>query len=285
VIDLHCHILPGIDDGAADMDVSVAMARAFVADGVTTVACTPHILPGVYNNTGPGILTAIETLQLALTLAGVPLTLVSGADVHLVPNMAGGLKSGALLSLAGTRYVLVEPPHHVMPPRLENAFFDLLSSGYVPILTHPERLTWIKDHYDTVCKLATNGVLLQVTGGSLTGAFGKSARYWADRLLDEGRVHILATDSHDVTRRPPELSRARDYVAKKFGDREAVKMVLLRPRGVLQNALPSELDLLTSGASVDVAAEHRDETGHWTEPDGGGGPRTGIAGRLRRYFR
>ena len=119
MIDLHCHILPGIDDGAPDLATSLRMARAFVADGVHTVACTPHILPGVYHNTGPGILQAVESLREALARESIPLNLIAGADVHIAPDFVGGLKSGKLLSLGSSRYVLVEPPHHVAPPRLD----------------------------------------------------------------------------------------------------------------------------------------------------------------------
>src|SRR5262249_54839749 len=96
MIDLHCHILPGIDDWSADLPVSIAMARALVADGVTTVACTPHILPGVYHNSGPEIRAAVQQLQEALDQEGIPLHLVAGADVHIAPDLASGLQSGHL---------------------------------------------------------------------------------------------------------------------------------------------------------------------------------------------
>ena len=141
MIDLHCHILPGVDDGAADLSVSVEMAKAFVADGVSVVACTPHILPGLYHNSGPQIRQATTQLQQLLNEEGIPLRLVTGADNHIVPSFVAELRSGHLLSLADTRYVLVEPPHHIAPPRLEDLFFNILVAGYVPILTHPERLT------------------------------------------------------------------------------------------------------------------------------------------------
>src|SRR5262245_1209776 len=119
MIDLHCHILPGIDDGAADASVSIAMARAFVSDGVTVVACTPHILPGVYHNSGPQIRESTNNLQQILQREGVGIQLVTGADNHVTPSFISELASGHLLSLADSRYVLVEPPHHVAPPRLE----------------------------------------------------------------------------------------------------------------------------------------------------------------------
>ena len=169
MIDLHCHILPGIDDGAGNVDVSLEMARMFAADGVSVVAATPHILPGLYANTGQQIRAAIRSLQAIFDDEGIPLRLVSGADNHIVPNFVSELRSGHLLSLADSRYVLVEPPHHIPPPRMEELFFNIQVAGFVPILTHPERLTWIKSHYDVIARLASGGVLMQITAGSLAG--------------------------------------------------------------------------------------------------------------------
>lgn len=235
MIDLHCHILPGVDDGATDVSVSLEMAKAFVADGVTVVACTPHILPGLYQNSGPQIRLATTQLQGVIDQEGIPLKLVPGADNHVTGNFVGELGSGHLLSLADSRYVLVEPPHHVAPPRLDDLFFSLLVGGYVPILTHPERLTWIESHYDLVQRLAQAGIWMQLTAGSVTGAFGRRARYWSERMLDEGLVHILATDAHDVSRRPPNLGTGRDSAAARVGEAEAEKLVVTRPQAVLQN--------------------------------------------------
>jgi protein-tyrosine phosphatase len=151
------------------------MARALVDDGVTVAACTPHITPGIYHNTGGAIIAAVEQLQSALDDHAIPLFLVSGADNHMVPDFVGALRSGHLLPLHGSRYVLVEPPHRSAPPRLEEFFLDLIAHGYVPILTHPERLSWIQDKYDLVGDLVNAGVWMQLTSGSLTGAFGSSA--------------------------------------------------------------------------------------------------------------
>src|SRR6478735_5549356 len=221
MIDLHCHILPGLDDGAADLSVSTDMAKAFVADGVLVVACTPHILPGLYHNLGPQIRQATAQLQQHLDREGITLRLVTGADNHVIPNFVTELRSGHLLSLADSRYVLVEPPHHVAPPRLEDLFFDLSVVGYVPILTHPERLSWINSHYQAVLRLVHAGCWMQLTAGSLTGAFGRNARYWGERMLDEGYVHILATDAHNMGRRRPNLAEGRDLAANRVGEAEA----------------------------------------------------------------
>ena len=126
------------------------MAQMLVEDGVTVVACTPHILPGLYHNNGPQIVQAVQQLQQHLDTQGIPLQLTTGADVHMVPDFVNGLRSGHLLSIANSRYVLVEPPHHVPPLRLDEFFFQLSVAGYVPVLTHPERLRWIKSHYSTI---------------------------------------------------------------------------------------------------------------------------------------
>jgi len=279
MIDLHCHILPGIDDGAADVSVSLAMARASVDDGVSVVACTPHILPGLYHNTGPQIRQAVKDLQDVLDDENIPLRLVTGADVHIVPDFVDGLRSGRLLSLADTRYVLVEPPHHVAPLRLEDLFFNLLVAGYVPILTHPERLTWINERYASIKRLVRAGVWMQITAGSLVGHFGRNAKYWAERMLGEGCVHILATDAHDTKRRPPNLGRGRELAAKLVGDEEAEHLVVTRPKGGLSNAAPS--DLPTPQVARTVAENADAETGtHQSHA----AARGGLSSRLRRIF-
>ena len=238
MIDLHCHMLPGVDDGAPDLETALAMARLAVADGVTVTACTPHITPGVYDNEGPAILCAIAALQARLNDEGVPLTLTSGCDAHLAPDLADGLASGRVLPLAGSRYFLFEPPHHVAPPRLEETTLGLIDQGYVPVVTHPERLTWIEDHYETFLRLAAAGVWMQVTAGSLTGRFGKRPRYWAERLLDDGVVHIIATDAHNLRNRAPALAEGRAAAAARLGDAEATLLVETRPRAILDDADP-----------------------------------------------
>ncbi len=238
MIDLHCHLLPGIDDGAPDLDTALAMARIAADDGIEIVACTPHIHPGVYDNAGAGIKAAIATLQAELDRAGIVLRLVCGADAHIDGALVDGLRSGRVASLNDTRYFLFEPPHHVAPPRMEDLVFDIMAAGYWPVLTHPERLTWIEDHYDTIVRLAARGVLMQITAGSVEGRFGKRPSYWAERMLDEGLVHILATDAHNLRNRPPVLSAGRDLVANRLGEDEAIAMVLHRPRAIVEGRPP-----------------------------------------------
>lgn len=241
MIDLHCHLLPGIDDGAADLALSLEMARCAVADGITVTACTPHIMPGYYENTGPRIRGAIADLRNVLENEGIPLRLVTGADVHLTTDLVDGLSSGRMLTLNDSRYFLFEPPHNTAPPRMADAVFDVMAAGYQPIITHPERLRWIEEHYSLMQQLVRAGVWMQLTAGSVTGRFGKRPKYWSDRMLDEGIVHILATDAHNMRGRNPVLSHAVDLVGKRLGEQSARDMVFTRPQAVLDDQPPSSV--------------------------------------------
>lgn len=244
MIDLHCHLLPAIDDGAQTLEMSMEMARIASADGISVTACTPHILPGVYANNGTAIKTAVAALQQALDQVKIPLRLVSGADAHVAPDLLAGLKEKRVPTLNGSRYLLFEPPHHVLPPNLENHIFSLHSQGFIAIVTHPERMTWIDANYALVQRLVHSGAWMQITAGSLTGRFGRRPRYWAERMLDEGLCHVLATDGHNTLTRPPLLAEARDAAAKRLGEAEATNLVLTRPQGVINNVSPAELPAL-----------------------------------------
>lgn len=233
MIDLHCHMLPGIDDGAPTLEVALAMARAAVADGIKITACTPHIYPGLYENSQAIIAKAIAEFEQELKRHDIPLTLTIGADTHLAPDLLKGIQQGRIPTLGHSRFLLLEPPHHVAPPRFEEAVFQLLAAGIVPVITHPERLTWIETRYSKMATLVEGGAWMQITAGSLTGRFGRRPKYWAERMVDEQLVHILATDSHHIDKRPPLLAEGRDAAAARCGEKEAFNMVDVRPRAIL----------------------------------------------------
>jgi protein-tyrosine phosphatase len=243
MIDLHCHMLPGIDDGAKDLDTALEMARIAVADGIRVTACTPHIYPGLYENTAAGIRRAVEQFRAHLGEAGIGLEITFGADIQIVPHLAYGLTSGQMPTLHASRYFLFEPPHHVAPPLMIDLVFNVLASGFVPVITHPERLVWIDEQYPMIAKAVRAGAWVQVTGGALTGRFGRGPRYWAEKLLDAGLVHILATDSHGPKYRPPLLAEAREAAVEWVGEAEAEQLVFARPFAILQNIAPSEIGL------------------------------------------
>ncbi|MDQ0348993.1 tyrosine-protein phosphatase [Ancylobacter vacuolatus] len=281
MIDLHNHILPGIDDGAADLSVSVEMARMHVAQGVEIVACTPHILPGVYHNEGEAIRRAVDALQQVLDEAGVPLILIPGADNHVVPDFVDELRKGRLLTLGDTRYVLVEPPHNVAPARLDELVFTILLANYVPILTHPERLKWIEEKYELIERMAAHGIWMQITSGSLTGRFGRRPKYWAERMIGEGRVHILASDAHDTVKRPPDLAEGRLAAERLVGAAEAAQMTVGRPRDIVLNRAPSESAPIGVVKFDEVGQEDRGGLRAYRSAGSGAGD---LLGRLRRLF-
>ena len=241
MIDLHSHILPGVDDGAPDLETSLAMARMAVADGIEVMACTPHFMPGLYDNISSDIRARVEHLNQDLIHNDINLALVVGGDAHIRPDVIECLRDDRILCLHDSRYVLFEPSHVTMPPRLDDLLFNVLMAGFVPVLTHPERFRWIEGNFEIFQKLVEAGVWMQITAGSLTGKFGKRPHYWSQKMLAEGMVHILASDAHNTKSRPPILSEAFDIASQEVGLDEAQHLVLTRPQAILENRAVEEV--------------------------------------------
>ncbi|MBK1645058.1 hypothetical protein CKO25_10415 [Thiocapsa imhoffii] len=239
MIDLHCHLLPEIDDGSTSVSMSLEMARIAFDDGITDTVCTPHIYPWVYPNERLDICRRVDVLARQLQEAGLSLRITSGAEIQIVPDLLQGLRSGRMPTLNQGRYVLCEPPHFSVPHRFAELIEDLLISGYVPIIAHPERLTWLdEEHYDWFVDAAFAGAWIQVTADALTGRFGREARRWSERFLDDGLVHLIASDGHDDRHRLPTLSAGLRIAEQWIGAAEARRLVLDRPRSVLDNRDP-----------------------------------------------
>jgi len=241
MIDLHCHLLPGIDDGAEEWSASIEMARIAAADGIATTACTPHIYPGLFDNDSAAIAALVEATQRRIDEEGIRLRLVAGSDAHLTPELLDRVKAGTAPTLAGSRYLLLEPSHTMAPPRFAESVFAFVVAGYVPVITHPERLAWIRAHYAVFRSLVQSGVWLQVTAGSLCGRFGKQARYFAEKLLDDGLVHVLATDAHGTRHRAPLLAEGRDAAERRVGAEESARLVVERPAAILDDRPAAEV--------------------------------------------
>lgn len=251
MIDLHSHILPRLCDGSPNLETSLAMARLAVADGTTHLACTPHIYPGVYANSTATIFPAMQALQAALDEAGIALTLVMGADVHMTPEVMSGLKAGTIPTLHGSRYFLLEPSHHVPVPNFLAQIENFVHAGYVPVLTHPERLRWLEDHYADFMAAVEAGAWLQLTAGAICGEFGRNAKHRAERLLLDGVVHIIASDAHGVKQRQPVLSQGVEAAIRILGDEaEVMRMVTTRPQAILDNLVPSASQPVATKVSV-----------------------------------
>lgn len=242
MIDLHCHLLPGIDDGSVSLAMSLEMARIAVGDGISTTACTPHIYPGLFENRAHDIRRRVDLLAAHLKDAGIELQLTYGADIQLVPELIGGLRSGQMPTLHGSRYFLFEPPHHTVPQTFSQAIHDSLAAGYVPVVTHPERLTWLdNEHYPWFVAAVRSGAWMQITAGALVGRFGRRARYWSERFLGDGLTHILATDAHEPLHRPPWLHEGKVAAATLVGAAEAERLVVERPLAILEDREPDRV--------------------------------------------
>jgi protein-tyrosine phosphatase len=234
-------MLPGIDDGSQTLAGSLAMARMAADDGIEHTFCTPHIYPGLYENNGPDIQNRVKNLRLILQDKAIPLKLSFGADAHLVPDLLDGVASGRVPTLGGSRYLLLEPPHHVRPPGFTDSVFRVITAGYTPVITHPERLSWYGAHVDDFLSLAKSGAWLQVTGGALIGRFGGAAQRHAEQLVGEGWCDVLASDGHTTSRRAPVLSQARARAAELVGEAEAKAMTLDRPLLVVNHQSPLDV--------------------------------------------
>jgi protein-tyrosine phosphatase len=235
--DIHCHLLPDVDDGAVSWDESLAMARLAVADGTSVVVATPHQLGSYAENTGEKIRKLSARLQQLLDEQGVALRVLPGADVRIEPDMIRKIRSGEVVTLADRgRYVLLELPHELYIP-LERLIGNFKAAGLVAILSHPERNRGILARPDVLEPLVDSGCLLQVTAGSLVGSFGPQVRCFAERLVSEGFVHFVATDAHGAQSRRPLMGRAFQRVAQIAGERAADELCCTNPARVVADQL------------------------------------------------
>ncbi|HEY2893315.1 MAG TPA: CpsB/CapC family capsule biosynthesis tyrosine phosphatase [Pirellulales bacterium] len=205
-VDIHCHILPGLDDGAVDLTESLAMARMAVEEGIRTIVCTPHQL-GSFANRTDAIRRGVALLQAELHQAEVPLTVLPGADVRIEPDMVARLARDEILTLADNGSVLLELPHELYFS-LESLVEDLCRAGYRAVLSHPERNAGILANPAVLEPLVKAGCLLQITSGSLLGVFGRRPQQLSEDLVRRRAVHCIATDAHDTLRRAPRMREA-----------------------------------------------------------------------------
>lgn len=264
MIDLHSHILPGLDDGAPDLASALAMARIAVRDEIRHCVCTPHIVPGLHPNTGLRISARLALFREALNRAEIPLKLSLGAEIHLTPDLIGGLHNGVLPCLGRGSAFLLELPSAALPPRVIRFIAALQAAGYRPVIAHPERLRWIEARADLLLALQKQGALMQITAGSLLGRFGSRARFWSEYMLDHGLVDVIATDAHDEQRRPPLLSAARDRAALWVGEAAAHDMVHGTPAALIAPRTEAAIDprrgvtaFLPAGGQLSPAAGDR----------------------------
>ena len=229
MIDLHCHILPTIDDGAADISETVAMAEIAATDGIHTIVATPHIdnqLP----ETMARIDEAVHQANTALSARSIPVTIIAGAE-----NNSLHLGDSSGITISNSSYVLIEFPMGYLPISSADILSSLTGQGLRPIIAHPERNFDILHKPNLLLDLLNKDIAVQLTAGSLMGEFGPSVRECAFYLLQNNLVDFIASDAHSAVRRLPQLSFAVKKAARLVGKDKATGMVTDNPQRVLNN--------------------------------------------------
>jgi protein-tyrosine phosphatase len=234
VIDTHCHILPGIDDGPEDEQTAIAMARVAVEDGVEAIVATPHMREGDYLNERPKVVEAVDAFREVLKRESIALTIHYGSEVHLGPRMAERVAEGKLLTYGDRRvYLLLECPYRTRPVRLEEAIFQLKVVGITPVLAHPERIRHFQEDPTRYEEMLRLGALGQLTSSSLLGTFGTQIQRLSEEWVRRRLVHLLGSDAHDTRYRPPRLRDARRRWAELTDETAAQQATEIWPAALL----------------------------------------------------
>lgn len=256
MIDIHAHILPGMDDGAGDIDEALNMARIAVAEGITGLIATPHVASGLYCHTKEQISAAVNSLNNLLDKAQIPLQLYPGAEYLLEPDIPQRLRAGEILTLNnGGKYLLVEFPFTSVPVYAENIFFELMLQGVTPVIAHPERNAELQKHPGRLANLIEKGALAQVTTGSLAGLFGDKAERAAVGMVNKCLAHFLASDAHSSDKRPPALKTLLNRINQKINTDTLEQLTEINPENLIQGkrikrAEIKENDLKQGGTGI-----------------------------------
>lgn len=255
MVDIHTHLLPGLDDGSPEMEISVAMARMAVDDGITHLVCTPHANDRfAYDPFRVEDLLTVFRARLAE--AGVELELARGADFHLTyENIQSAIADPARFSIAGKGYLMTELPEYGSFGNFDETYYQLQLAGMTPVVTHPERNATLQENPGKLLDWLNLGALIQVTSNSITGEMGKKAQRVAIDLLERRWVHFVASDAHNLTSRPPKLRAASEAVAKRCGKAYADALCQSNPMcAFLGKPLP-----------VEALAGHQERDEDWNE--------------------
>lgn len=230
MIDIHCHLLPGLDDGARDWDQAVAMCRMAYEDGITHVVATPHA-NYAYEFSPEKNRQLLAELQ---SRAQVALKISTGCDFHLdFDNLQSLFQAPESYTVNQKSYLLIEFEPMLVLPNVDRLCYEMQSHQITPIVTHPERNLAFQKQPELLRRLVEVGAPVQVTAGSIEGRFGGRAQRFAKELLRQKMVHIIASDAHDLDSRPPVLSRAYEIIAKEFGATLAKLLFIENPQAVL----------------------------------------------------
>lgn len=224
MLDLHCHILPGVDDGAQTIDDSIKMAKKAVKQGITHILCTPHHNRH-YQNPKDEVIPAVEELQAVFDDKGIPLTLFEGQEVRIHDQLVQEIKEDRILFAdVYDQYVLIEFPTAEIPHYAETVLYDLRQMDKIPIIVHPERNLGFQEEPNQLLNFLNMGCLAQLTAPSIVGVFGKTVQKLSHQLVENGLVQMVASDAHRLKQRDFYLKEASEYIVKHFGEKRWEQM-------------------------------------------------------------
>lgn len=230
MVDIHSHILPGIDDGPKTIEDSIAMVQMAADAGTTDIVATPH--SDLHFKFQPELIEA-RIIELSQACGSI-LRIHRGCDFHLHwDNIQDALEHPTRYTINGKRYLLVEFSELLIPKSTDGVFSRMQKANIIPVVTHPERNGLLHGRLDTLKAWTDTGVRVQVTGQSFTGQFGKAARSVAEELMNRNLVHFIASDAHDIHNRPPVLTEAYEYIAKHYGESRAERLFKTNPQAAL----------------------------------------------------
>ncbi len=225
MIDLHCHILPGVDDGAASLQESLSMAEQAIAQGITHLLCTPHHNNGRYENEKSSVIAAVHHLQNALDERNLPLTLLEGQEVRVTGELITAIEKDHLLFTDITdTYLLLEFPTQDVPAFSESLFFELRTLGKVPVIVHPERNAIFREDPNRLIPFLEMGCLAQLTAPSIVGIFGKQIQKTAHEMVTHNLVQMVASDAHGISKRRFYLKQAYEIIEQEWGKEKVLQM-------------------------------------------------------------
>lgn len=239
MIDIHCHILPDMDDGPRNWEKSLTMARMAAADGIRVIVASPHLFRDKRVdlealNDKEVILQKIRQFQEMLEAEQIPLKILPGCDCPLSLEALDLLKADRVMTINdGRRYLLLEMPDSSIPPAAPDICFQLQSQGLTPIITHPERHLVFLHNPERLLRFLDLGCLVQMTAGSLTGTFGRKVAKVSQTMVKKGYIQLIATDAHSTGGRPPVLSKAVAQLTKLIGKDPALAMVTAIPEKII----------------------------------------------------
>lgn len=218
LIDIHSHILPGIDDGAQSIEDSLNMAKLAVEEGITKIIATPHHKNGKYLNKKQDIIQGVSEFNNLLKNRNIPLEVLPGQETRIYGELIEDIDKGDILSLNHTNYLFIELPSGHVPRYTEQLLFDVQLKGFTPIIVHPERNAGVMENSNQLLNLVKKGALTQVTAGSLVGRFGKKIQKFSLQLIEANLTHFISSDAHNVTSRAFHIRESFSVVSKEFGN-------------------------------------------------------------------